>query len=115
MRLTRVLASIATLATAAASLFALTPADAAVVTQGVQHLHFSYGPVHIRTGQNIIEFNNHAVPKPAQDGWIVGIRPNLHLSNGTIPPVDVIHLHHAVWLNASASDTTTPEIGRAHV
>ena len=42
------------------------------------------------------------------DGYIVGIAPNLRLADGTIPGVDVIHLHHGVWLNASARDATAP-------
>jgi len=48
------------------------------------------------------------VPKPPVDGYIVGIRPNLTLPNGTIPSVNVIHLHHGVWLNTSARDLTDP-------
>ena len=47
------------------------------------------------------------------DGWIVGIRPNLEYANGKTPGVDVIHLHHAVWLNLSAPDTTDPGLPRA--
>ena len=34
----------------------------------------------------------------------------LILTNGTIPPVDLIHLHHAVWLNMSRPDWTAPDI-----
>ncbi len=33
---------------------------------------------------------------------------NLKRADGTVPPVDVIHLHHGVWLNASRPDTTIP-------
>ena len=29
----------------------------------------------------------------------LGIRPDLVYANGKVPPVDVIHLHHGVWLN----------------
>ena len=29
-------------------------------------------------------------------------------ANGKTPGVDVIHLHHAVWLNLSAPDPTSP-------
>ena len=31
-------------------------------------------------------------------GFIIGFRPNLEYTNGKIPGVDVLHLHHAVWL-----------------
>ena len=76
---------------------------------GVQKLHFEFGPAHLDPGQNIIQ-NSTSVPKPNVDGWIVGIKPNLKLTNGTIPPVDIIHLHHAVWLNLSRADGTAPGI-----
>ena len=69
---------------------------------GVQHLHFKYGPVQIQPGQNNITFSEGEVPKPAEDGYIVGIHPNLRTKDGKVPPVDVIHLHHGVWLNESA-------------
>ncbi len=75
---------------------------------GVQHRHYEFGPVHLRAGQNNIEYSGGQVPRPTEDGWIVGIRPNIHLADGTIPPVDVIHLHHGVWLNLTRGDTTSP-------
>jgi hypothetical protein len=39
------------------------------------------------------------VPKPDVDGYIVSIDPNLVREDGSVPPVDVIHLHHGVWIN----------------
>ena len=87
-----------------AGLVVIAPAAQAA---GTQHLHFEYGPVHVLRGQNVIQ-NSGSIPKPAQDGWITGFRPNLILPDGTVPPVDVIHLHHVVFLNTSRSDTTRP-------
>src|SRR5262249_44842005 len=69
---------------------------------GVQHLHFQYGPIQVQPGQNNIALSEGQVPKPTEDAYIVGIHPNLRTENGKVPPVDVIHLHHAVWLNLSA-------------
>jgi plastocyanin len=83
------------------------PSRAPAVT-GVQHLHFEYGPIHLVPGQNIIQFSDSEVPKPTVPGWITGIAPNLIKLDGTVPPVDLIHLHHAVWLNLSRSDATKP-------
>jgi plastocyanin len=81
--------------------------DAPIVEYpGVEHLHFAYGPVDVLPGQNNIELSGLKVPKPDVDGYIVGIRPNLRRPDGSIPGVDVIHLHHGVWLNASAKDAT---------
>ncbi|HEX9504800.1 MAG TPA: hypothetical protein VGA62_02225 [Acidimicrobiia bacterium] len=76
-------------------------------TPVVRHLHFEYGPLDIQPGQNIITNNKFRVPQPKEDGWVVGFKPNLRLKDGTVPPVDVIHLHHSVWANASRRDATS--------
>ena len=79
---------------------------------GVETLHFEYGPLDIRPGQNSIETAGKDIPQPAVDGFIVGIRPNLVYTDGTVPRVDIIHLHHGVWLNVSApaKDPTAPKL-----
>ncbi len=87
---------------AAASLCAVAPASAA--TPGVQHLHFKAGPYVITPGANLILTQIGHVPKPTVDGYMVKMVPNLHYANangslGAIPRVDVIHLHHGVWLS----------------
>ena len=95
-----------------------TPDIAHAKYDGVQHLQYKYGPVPIQAGQNNIEMGKGQVPKPKVDGWITRMQPNLELMDGTIPPVDVIHLHHAVWYNAShpgvapAATTTSPPSSR---
>jgi plastocyanin len=76
---------------------AVLPASAAAKPR-VQHLKFKYGPVIIHPGQNTISLDGSQIPRPKVPGWIVGFHPNLERPNGTIPRVDVIHLHHAVWL-----------------
>ena len=48
--------------------------------------------------------------KPKVDGWITRIRPDLTYLNGKVPRVDVIHLHHGVWLNMSKQDVTVPSL-----
>ena len=75
----------------------LLPASASAAPR-VEHLKFKYGPVVIKPGQNTISIDGDGVPKPKRPGWIVGFRPNLERVNGKIPRVDVLHLHHAVWL-----------------
>ena len=65
---------------------------------GMQHLHFKYGPINIAPGQNTIEAELNKV-KPNVPGYITRFKPNLvYADDGTVPPVDVIHLHHGVWL-----------------
>lgn len=81
-----------------AALLCLALAAPARAQDGVQHLKFSYGPIAIAPGHNTIELERND-QRPAVDGWIVGFRPNLVRKDGSVPRVDVIHLHHGVWLN----------------
>src|SRR5829696_8232109 len=73
------------------------PATASAAPR-VQHLKYRYGPLTIKPGQNTISLDGDRVPRPKRPGWIVGFRPNLERAGGRIPRVDVLHLHHAVWL-----------------
>jgi hypothetical protein len=68
---------------------------------------FKIGPFEIKPGQNEID-NTLIVDKPKIDGYITRIRPDLIYTNGRVPPVDVIHLHHGVWLNLGRRDATAP-------
>jgi plastocyanin len=61
-------------------------------------LTYRFGPVKVAPGQNTIEFAGNDL-KPPVDGWITGFKPNLTYADGTIPRVDVVHLHHGVWLS----------------
>ena len=65
---------------------------------GVQRLHYRFGPIHITPGQNTIEFQGNDL-KPDVPGHIVRFKPDLEYADGTIPRVDVIHLHHGVWIS----------------
>src|SRR3954463_1837517 len=65
---------------------------------GLQHLHYEYGPVSIVPGQNTIDFGINRL-KPDVPGYITRFKPDLvYASNHKVPRVDVIHLHHGVWL-----------------
>ena len=92
----------------AAVVLILTPALASAST-GIEHLHFRAGPYLVTPGANLILLQANQVPKPAQDGFMVRMAPNLHYARpggqccGTIPRVDVIHLHHGVWLSNGAA------------
>ena len=71
--------------------------------QGVQHITYCYGPITISPGQNVIRL------RPANDGlggqnlwpqvpgYITRFDPEFVYADGTVPRVDVLHLHHAVW------------------
>jgi len=75
----------------------------------IQRLHYEYGPLDVKPGQNTIE---NAVlaefQKPKVDGYIIRMKPDLRFMDGTVPPVDVVHLHHGVWLNASGYSPAGP-------
>jgi hypothetical protein len=76
---------------------------------GVEHLNYAAGPYLITPGANLILTQVNKVPKPAQDGFMIRMIPNLHyaLPNGkccgAVPPTDIVHLHHGVWLTNGAA------------
>lgn len=72
---------------------------------GVEILEYELGPIEIAPGQNNIAYSGFDVAKPEVDGYIVSIRPDLVREDGSVPPVDELHLHHGVWANVTA----TPE------
>jgi plastocyanin len=78
-------------------------------TKAIKRLHFETKPIVVKPGQNSID--NVFIPKdqrPAVDGYIVRMKPDLQFLNSKVPPVDVIHLHHGVWLNVSGTSPAAP-------
>jgi plastocyanin len=75
---------------------------------GVQHLTYCYGPISIKPGQNIIRLNPTNL-FPSQPGYITRFDPELVYSDGTVPRVDVLHLHHGVWIVNGAPQFATGE------
>src|SRR5829696_4794599 len=66
--------------------------------QGVQHIRYRM-PLSVKGGADDIRIR--PLPpelRPKVPGYITRFQPSLTLSDGTLPSVDVIHLHHAVWL-----------------
>jgi plastocyanin len=72
---------------------------------GQQHLSYLYGPIKISPGQNTIEASANT-QKPTVPGFITRFAPDLVYAKVNsqgghdTPRVDVIHLHHGVWLVA---------------
>lgn len=65
---------------------------------GAQVLNYKFGPMKIQPGQNLIDINLQK-ERPAVNGYIVGFRPGLVYAKGNkSPAVNIVHLHHAVWL-----------------
>lgn len=66
---------------------------------GIQRLQYEYGPIKVTPGQNSIEFRPNIL-KPHVPGYITRFKPDLIYADHRrgVPRVDVIHLHHGVWL-----------------
>jgi hypothetical protein len=86
-------------------------ASSAMAADDVQHLEYKIGPFKVIPGQNEIGYAP-IVEKPQVDGYITRIKPNLTYTNGKVPGVDIIHLHHGVWVNLSGQAATSglPEL-----
>lgn len=63
-----------------------------------RRIHFAYGPIVVKPGQNDVLVGPVTIDKPAEDGYITRFRPNLVDQNGDVPPVEQVHLHHGTWL-----------------
>jgi plastocyanin len=63
---------------------------------GVRHITYCV-PAHVNPGQNIIRLHSTDL-LPKRPGYITRFDPELVYPNGTVPRVDVLHLHHAVWI-----------------
>jgi hypothetical protein len=62
-------------------------------------LHFTFGPIVVKPGQNDSLIQPVTIEKPAYDGYITRFRPDLVRVDGTVPPIEEIHLHHGTWFN----------------
>jgi hypothetical protein len=63
-----------------------------------QRLRFSFGPIAVKPGQNDVLVEPVKIEKPVRDGFITRFKPNLVRADGTVPPVEQVHLHHGTWL-----------------
>src|SRR3954463_3188527 len=64
-----------------------------------QRLRFSYGPILVKPGQNDVLVGPVTIEKPAQNGYIPRFRPDLVRGDGTVPPIEQVHLHLGTWLS----------------
>ena len=49
--------------------------------------------------QNDVLIGPVTIEKPMRDGYITRFKPNLVRADGTVPPVEQVHLHHGTWLS----------------
>src|SRR5215210_3156360 len=102
--------SLAVLACCAPSALAAPEGKAVAVSSlanGAKRIKYKVGPFNIIPGQNDIGYQV-ITEKPQENGYITRIRPDLTYLDGRVPGVDVIHLHHGVWLNLARHDVTIP-------
>jgi plastocyanin len=64
-----------------------------------QRMRFAFGPIAVKPGQNDVVLEPVAIEKPQYAGYMVRMRPDLVLADGSVPPIEQIHLHHATWLS----------------
>lgn len=64
-------------------------------------LHFAFGPIHVKPGQNDVLIEPITIEKPAYEGYVVRIKPNMVDATGHAPPIIQVMLHHAVWLSTA--------------
>jgi len=64
-----------------------------------ERLRFAYGPILVKPGQNDVLVTPVTIEKPSRDGYITRFKPNLMRPDGTVPPVEQVHLHHGTWLS----------------
>ena len=76
-----------------------------------ERLRFAYGPIVVEPGKNNVLIEPITIQSPRRDGYMTRFEPNLVLADGTIPPVDEVHLHHGTWLTDGA--TVNPVAGSA--
>lgn len=82
---------------AALLVLGLLAAPAGAQDPGAERVKYRFGPIHITPGQNTIEIAPTTL-RPDRAGWITRFEPNLEFADGSKPSVDVVHLHHGVWL-----------------
>jgi plastocyanin len=97
---------------AAALTLALAP-SAMAAKSPIQYHTYKAGPYLVRPGANLILIDKKELPKPKVPGYVTSIAPNLKYAKaggkccGAIPRVDVIHLHHGVWLSNGKAGSGT--------
>jgi plastocyanin len=64
-----------------------------------RRLRFAYGPITVKPGQNDVLVSPLTIEKPSRDGYITRFKPDLVRADGTVPPIEELHLHHGTWIS----------------
>ena len=69
-----------------------------------KRIDFAFGPINVRPGQNDALLRPTVIEQPRYDGYIVRFKPDLlRAVDGSKPHTQMLHLHHATWLNLGQS------------
>ena len=77
---------------------------------GAERLEYKYGPLEAAPGHNLILVGPVTVEKPSGTGFVTRIEPGVTRLDGSTPPVEQVHMHHAVMLNMSRQDPSDPSL-----
>jgi plastocyanin len=74
-----------------------------------ERIKFTFGPIVVKPGENDAIIQPVTIEKPAYNGYVVRFKPDLvRAADGEATPTEVMHLHHATWLNAGSSYGSGP-------
>jgi len=69
-----------------------------------KRIDFAFGPINVRPGQNDALLRPTVIEQPRYDGYITRFKPDLlRAVDGSKPRTEMLHLHHATWLNLGNS------------
>jgi plastocyanin len=69
-----------------------------------KRVQYTFGPIVVKPGQNEAMVQPVTIEKPAYDGYLVRFKPDLlRAVDGQKTQTDILHLHHATWLNLGDS------------
>jgi hypothetical protein len=72
--------------------------------EACKRIQYTFGPIEVKPGQNEAMIQPVTIEKPAYDGYLVRFKPDLlRAVDGKKTQTDVLHLHHATWLNLGNS------------
>ena len=75
------------------------------LANGAKRIKYKIGPFDIVPARTTSATRS-SPRSPQVDGYFTRIRPDLTYLDGSVPGVDVIHLHHGVWVNTSRLGAT---------
>ena len=82
--------------------------DRAAVGPDTERITYRYGPLVATAGQNLNTVGPVSIERPAGDVFVTRLAPTLVGPDGMAPPVERVHMHHAVFLNMSRTDEAAP-------